>query len=68
VRKQSCDCAAVSLTADLWTSTQNRSYLGVTAHFIEGWTLQSVVLSVMEVAESHTAAVCGQRLVEVVDE
>lgn len=54
---------AVSLTADFWTSAQNKAYLGITVHFIEEWTLKSCVLDVFEVAESHTAEVCGQTLV-----
>jgi len=59
------NAASVSLTADFWTSSQNRNYIGVTAHFIENWTLQSVVLDILEVNESHTAEVCGQTLVDI---
>ena len=51
-RRLLVDCltnaASVSLTADFWSSSQNLSYIGVTAYFIEDWTLQSVVLDILE--------------------
>ena len=59
---------AVSLTADFWTSCQNRSYIGVTVHFIENWQLNSLVLNVIEVSESHTANVCGKLLCDIAAE
>lgn len=58
---------AVSLTADFWSSIQNRSYIGITVHFIEDWILQSKVLEVLEVNESHTAPVCGKVLCDVAE-
>lgn len=58
---------AVSLTADFWTSAQNRAYIGITVHFIHEWVLQSCVLDVFEVPESHTAQVCGDTLVKAVE-
>lgn len=60
--------ASVSLTADFWTSVQNKSYVGVTVHYIDNWELQSSVLDVFEVAESHTAANCGETLTKVATE
>jgi len=56
---------AVSLTADFWSSVQNRSYIGITVHFVKNWSLQSKVLDVFEVPGSHTAEVCGETLTKV---
>lgn len=40
-------------------------YIGITVHFIEDWILQSKVLEMLEVNESHTAPVCGKVLRDV---
>jgi len=58
----------VSMTADFWTSDANHSYLGVTVHFVEEWSLRSSILDVVEVPESHTAEVCGETLTRVMNE
>lgn len=58
---------AVSLTADFWTSAQNKAYIGITVHYVDGWILRSCVLDVFEVPESHTAKVCGDALVKTVE-
>ena len=60
--------ASVSLTADFWTSVQNKSYIGVTVHYIDNWELKSSILDVFEVAESHTAVNCGETLTKVATE
>ena len=55
VKKQMASSDAVSLTADVWTSSVNESYLSVTAHFIdEKLKLQRRVLACMPVDERHT--------------
>jgi hypothetical protein len=55
VKKQMESAEAVSLTADVWTSSVNESYLSVTAHFIdENWKLQRRVFACMPVDERHT--------------
>jgi hypothetical protein len=59
------NASAVSLTADFWSSVQNRSYIGITVHYVEKWSLQSKVLDVFEVPGSHTAKVCGETLTKV---
>jgi hypothetical protein len=48
----------VSLTADMWTSEcQQRSYLGITVHFIDGtWTLRRLILDIMPFEDRHTAS------------
>jgi hypothetical protein len=65
LKSRLANVAAVSLTADFWSSIQNRSYIGVTVHFVEEWTLHSKVLDVFEVSESHTAEACGRILTNV---
>ena len=57
--------ASVSLTADFWTSVRNKSYIGVTVHYIDNWKLHSSILDVFKVSESHTAANCGETLTNV---
>ncbi|KAK7901739.1 hypothetical protein WMY93_018508 [Mugilogobius chulae] len=46
---------AVSLTADMWTSMNMDAYLGVTCHFLNDMTLESVLLGVGHFGVSHTA-------------
>ena len=44
----------VSLTADIWTSSRNESYMSVTSHFIDSeWTLNRVLTS-LPVDDRHT--------------
>ncbi|XP_047500826.1 uncharacterized protein LOC125046871 [Penaeus chinensis] len=44
--KAQLDCAqTVSLTLDIWSERQMRSYLGITAHFIHNWSLKTAVLT-----------------------
>ncbi|XP_025418328.1 zinc finger BED domain-containing protein 1-like [Sipha flava] len=54
-KKYLSNISYISLTIDFWTSDSNNSYLGVTCHFIDSWTLHSRVLEVIEVLESHTS-------------
>lgn len=56
LKERLSNVANVCLTTDIWTEThQTRSFLGVTAHFIENWVLESVILGVHELHENHTA-------------
>lgn len=45
----------VTLTTDIWTDIQTKSFLGVTVHYIENNSLASSSLGVIELTESHTA-------------
>ena len=46
----------LSLTIDLWSNRQMRSYLGITAHYITGnWKLEHIVLGCNRVQGRHTA-------------
>lgn len=44
----------VSVTLDIWSSRQMRSYIGVTGHFIGDWKLHNVVLSCKRFHGRHT--------------
>ena len=45
----------VSVTLDIWSSRQMRSYIGITGHFIDNWKLNNVVLSCKRFHGRHTA-------------
>ena len=45
----------ISLTLDLWTNRQMRSYLGITAHFINDFQFVSCMLSCKRFKGRHTA-------------
>lgn len=45
----------ISFTIDGWTSVKNKSFYGITAHFIdENWRLQSVVIDFVASNGKHT--------------
>jgi len=45
----------VSFTTDCWTSPNNISFMGITAHYIDNdWTLQSVTLDFLPLSDPHT--------------
>ena len=44
----------VCVTIDIWSSRQMRSYLGITAHYIVDWCLNSAMLSCSRFKGSHT--------------
>ena len=46
---------SVSITLDIWTSRDMRSYLGITAHFIRTFKLESVMLACNRFSGKHTA-------------
>ena len=51
------EAAAVSLTADMWTSIHMDAYLAVTCHFInDTHTLSTVLLGVQKFPQAHIAA------------
>lgn len=57
------------LTYDIWTETmQNKSFVGVTIHFLENSKLTSGTLAVFELFERHTAQYVQQRLTEILTE
>lgn len=48
------DVLDICLTVDIWSSRDMRSYIGVTGHFVEKFSLQSVMLACQRFKGSHT--------------
>jgi hypothetical protein len=49
----------ISFTTDCWTSPSSKSFMSITAHFIDNnWKLQHILLDFIEMYDSHT----GQNL------
>ncbi|KAL0808545.1 hypothetical protein ABMA28_012990 [Loxostege sticticalis] len=54
--KLEAEADSVCLTTDIWTSSVNDAYLGVTAHYIDkDFNLKSVLLDCVPMSGSHTA-------------
>lgn len=55
-----------SLTTDIWTDIQTRSYLGITVHFANTstFTLKSGILGVYDLSERHTSDYIAVKLKE----
>lgn len=49
------DVEYIALTTDIWSSDSQKSYINVTAHFIQSSKLQSLVISTSELADQHTS-------------
>ena len=45
----------LSLTVDIWSNRQMRSFIGITAHFIHDWKLQTAMLACKRFQGRHTA-------------
>lgn len=46
----------MSLTTDIWTDVLNtKSYLGLTAHYVEGNEYKSAIIGVHELDDRHTS-------------
>ena len=59
------DVDHVSVTLDLWSNRQMRSYIGVTCHYILDWELKSSVLACCKFSGSHTSANIVQQFQDV---
>lgn len=58
--------AHICLSSDVWTETMSeKSYLGVTAHFLEGINIISIDLTCKELCSNHTAVYLSKELEEV---
>jgi len=45
----------ISFTTDCWTSPSTKSFMSITAHFINhNWELQHILLDFIEMYDSHT--------------
>ncbi|XP_052753998.1 E3 SUMO-protein ligase ZBED1-like [Galleria mellonella] len=49
------DVLDIALTTDIWSSDSQKSFISVTAHFIQYSKLRSMVISTKELPEQHTA-------------
>lgn len=57
-----------TITTDIWTDLQTRSYLGITVHFGIRTELYSGTLNVIHLDERHTAEYIGQKLLDACEE
>ena len=46
---------SLSLTTDLWSNRQMRSYIGITGHYILNWRMNSVMVACHRFQGRHTA-------------
>ena len=54
---------AVALTTDMWTSSNNDSYMGITCHFIDSdFQANHRCLEVLHAPDSHTADFIAEEL------
>ena len=60
--------SAVAITTDAWTSLTTDNYVTVTCHYIEKWSMKSIVLQTRASAESHTGVNLSESLKAVVQD
>lgn len=58
----------ITLTSDIWTDIQTKSFLGVTIHYILDVQLISATLGVVELSESHTAQYISSEILKILAE
>lgn len=58
----------LTLTSDIWSDLQMRSFLGVTAHFGIGTEFKSVTLGVYHLDERHTSEYIAEMLTKTCNE
>lgn len=58
----------LSVTVDIWSNRQMRSFIGITAHFIHDWKLQTAMLACKRFSGRHTADNIIAQYEEVVNE
>lgn len=58
----------VTLTTDIWTDFQMKSFLGVTLHYLSDQQLRSATLGVVELSETHTADYISDKLLTTLNE
>ena len=59
---------AVCLTTDCWTSRVTTSYMSVTCHFIEDFSMSSCLLDCFEFSDRHTSENLAEELLRVARE
>lgn len=55
----------IALTTDIWTSSAQKSFMVITAHFVEKSILDSLVLDFSFIASPHTAPLLRHRVEEI---
>lgn len=66
VEKEVAEAEALCVTTDGWTSSNNDSFIAVTAHFIDNVSkMKSYLLDCVEYRESHTATNLAQFLTDI---
>ncbi|XP_050706735.1 zinc finger BED domain-containing protein 4-like [Eriocheir sinensis] len=69
VRSELEGASFVTLTSDLWTSRQTKSFLSVTCHFISPeWELKSRLLATKRLMVDHTSQNIADALIEICEE
>ena len=58
----------ISVTCDVWTSPNQKSFFGVKIHFIIDWTLQEKLICFRRLKDVHTGANLAKVLLEVFQE
>ena len=66
-QKLKTEAESVCLTTDIWTSSVNDAYLGLTAHYIdEAFKMKSILLDCTVLSGSHTADNIKENVVRIV--
>lgn len=68
VFKRKIEDKSLTITADIWTDMQTRSYLGVTIHFCEEARIHSGTLGVIELDDKHTSEYIVRKIESVLKE
>ncbi|CAK1547969.1 unnamed protein product [Leptosia nina] len=68
MKNKLCCVENLTLTSDIWSDLQMRSYLGVTAHFGIGIEFHVVTLGVYHLDERHTSEYIAQTLTKTCEE
>lgn len=68
MKNKLCCVEDLTLTSDIWSDLQMRSYLGVTAHFGIGIEYHSITLGVYHLDERHTSEYIAQMLTKTCEE
>lgn len=55
VKERLKDVPDIAITTDIWSSENQKSFISVTAHFIQYSKLQSIVISTTELLQNHTS-------------
>lgn len=68
IKEELGNAESVALTADIWTDTSTRSYLGATAHYCVNFTKKNIMIGVSELDVNHTSVNLANSLNNIIDE